>query len=76
MQLVRIVDRDDEPAFALYLSSFGRGALFEHGKTTLVGNVIQHHFELVDDRPGLSAGLAAAVTTSATRATRAARQGV
>jgi len=63
MQLVRIDDAKGKPAFALYLASFGSGALFEHDKPTLVGNVIQHHFELVDDdRSDLPAQLAKAFT--------------
>jgi len=67
VQLVRIVDGKGRPAFELYLSSFGSGALFDHGTTTLVGNVIQHHFELVKDRPTLPAELAAVFTKAATR---------
>jgi len=59
MQLVRIVD-GDKAAFELYLSSSGDGALFDHGTTTVVGNVIQHHFELVEDRKRLVEDLTAA----------------
>ena len=50
MEVVDVLDAEDQIKFQLYLWPYGSGALFANGTTKLIGNVCQHHFELVEQK--------------------------